>query len=249
MNFFSFFSKPKQNQLEKANLGVLKTDIHSHIIWGIDDGAKLEEDSLSLIYELKNLGYSKAITTPHIMEGVYDNSKTTILNGLEQVNELIFKNNIDFVLEAAAEYYVDDSLLKRISNKDLLTFGEDYVLIEFPMIDAPVNSDTFIFELQAKGYKVVIAHPERYKFTWNKFEVYDKWKDLGCFLQVNLLGAVERYDEQTTEQVNYLATHKMIDFLGTDAHNTRQLSVVGANTNSSLLHSILNTCDLKNSSI
>lgn len=246
MSFFSFFSKPKPKALEKANLGTLKTDIHSHIIWGIDDGAKLEEDSLSLIYELKNLGYTKAITSPHIMDGVYDNDSTIISRGLEKVNELIYKNNIEFKLEAAAEYYIDDSFLAKIAKRDILTFGDDFVLIEFPMIDIPVNSDVFIFELQAKGYKVVIAHPERYKFTIGKTELYDKWKSLGCYLQVNLLGAVERYDEQTTAQVKYMADNKLIDFLGSDAHNTRQLSVVGSNTSSALLHTILDTCDLKN---
>ena len=101
--FGNLFTNSKTK--EAADLSVLKTDIHSHLIPGIDDGAKSIEDSLAMITEFYNLGYRKLITSPHVMSDYYRNSSETILSGLERVRGAIKEANIDISNDAVAEYY------------------------------------------------------------------------------------------------------------------------------------------------
>ena len=81
---FNWFKK-KQAKLDPIDFSDIKVDIHSHLIPGIDDGAKSIEDSLALIKKLKKYGYKKIITTPHVMSDLYKNNSTTILSGLEKM--------------------------------------------------------------------------------------------------------------------------------------------------------------------
>jgi tyrosine-protein phosphatase YwqE len=147
-----------------VNLGILKTDVHSHFIPGIDDGAQTIDDSIALITQMRNFGYTKVITTPHIMGDAFKNGRHNILPGLETVKNAIKENNIDINIEAAAEYYIDADLEEKIKKKDILSFGNNYVLFEMPFVSEPSNLSTVIFELQLAGYKPVMAHVERYPF-------------------------------------------------------------------------------------
>ena len=92
--------------------------MHSHLIPGIDDGAKTIEDSIALIKELHALGYKKFITTPHIMSDFYRNTPETILGGLEQVREAIKAENIPVTIDAAAEYYLDDGFIHKLEEEN-----------------------------------------------------------------------------------------------------------------------------------
>ena len=98
------------------------TDLHSHLIPNIDDGVKTLEESVEIIKNLKNLGYKKLITTPHIMSHRFPNNKETILSGFEKVKNELIKQNIDIELHVAAEYYYDEHFIELIRKKDLLTF-------------------------------------------------------------------------------------------------------------------------------
>ena len=100
---FNWFKK-KQVKLNPIDFSNLKVDIHSHLIPGIDDGAKSVEDSLALIKELVKYGYKKIITTPHVMSDLYKNDSTTIISGLEKIRERLKEESIDIEFEAAAEY-------------------------------------------------------------------------------------------------------------------------------------------------
>ena len=102
MSFFSnLFSKNKI--LTPVDLSVLVSDMHSHLLPGLDDGVKTEQESLELIQELFNMGYRKLITTPHIMSDHYKNTPDGILKSLDKVNDAIGKLGIGITLEAAAE--------------------------------------------------------------------------------------------------------------------------------------------------
>ena len=116
MGFFSriFRNEPR---LEPADLSILKSDMHSHLIPAIDDGSKDMEDSISMIRRLKEIGFSKIITTPHVMSDFYKNTPDTILGGLKHVQEELKKNNISIETHAAAEYYLDETLIEKIQNK------------------------------------------------------------------------------------------------------------------------------------
>ena len=144
-------------------------DIHSHLLPGIDDGAKDLEDAIALISKMRSYGIKNFITTPHVLGDVYPNSSKTIKKKLQEVNEELIKRNItDVSIRAAAEYMLDEQFSKRLENDDILTLKDNFILVEMSYFSAPLNLFDLIFEIQLKGYKPILAHPERYPYLADK---------------------------------------------------------------------------------
>jgi tyrosine-protein phosphatase YwqE len=225
MSFFNnIFGKKEHKELrEPIDLGILHTDIHSHLIPGIDDGSKTMEESISLVREMHNLGYKKLITTPHIMNDYYKNTPEIIISGLNKLKEAIAKENIDIEIEAAAEYMLDDGFEDKLKSGNLLTFGDKYILIEMSyMTESPILS-SILFELQTEGYKVVLAHPERYNYWHNTFGKYQELRDRNVFLQLNINSLTGWYSPESRKIAKKLLENNMIQFLGSDLHNEQYL--------------------------
>ena len=212
-----WFSKKKEEELEPLDFSILKTDIHSHFIPGIDDGSPDMETSILLIKKMQNLGYSKVITSPHVMSDFYQNSSETILKGLADVRAELKIQNINMEIDAAAEYYIDFEFEQKIEKEKFLTFGDNYILVELPFIEEPKNLIGIIFKLQLEGYKVVLAHPERYAYY--KMEDYNELKNRGVLLQINLLSLIGYYSPQIQRKTEQLIEENIVSFIGTDCHN------------------------------
>lgn len=215
-NFFSgLFSKKNEPGIDFSSV---RTDMHSHLIPGIDDGSKSVEESVALIKRFYELGFRKLITTPHIMSDYYRNTPAIINEGLEKVKEAIKKENIDIELSAAAEYYLDDGFVHKLENEKLLTFGDNYLLFEVSYINCPDNLKDILFRMQVLGYKPVLAHPERYPFWSHRFKDYFDFKDQGILLQINInsLGGYYGMDAKKTAQK--LIDNNMVDLIGSDLH-------------------------------
>mgnify|MGYP001180884719 CR=1 FL=1 len=202
----------------------LNADMHSHLIPGIDDGAQTLEDSLNLIRALHGLGYRKLITTPHIMSDHYRNTPEIILGGLQTVREALAKENLDVTLEAAAEYYIDDVFVKKLEEEELLTFGNKYLLFEVSFINYPENIREIIFNMQLKGYKPVLAHPERYPFWARKFSEYESFRDAGVLLQINANSIAGYYGIEAKKTAEKMIDLKMVDLIGTDLHKIEHIN-------------------------
>jgi protein-tyrosine phosphatase len=211
-----WFSK-KEKELQSLDFSVLKTDIHSHFIPGIDDGAPDMETSISLIKKMQELGYSKVITSPHVMSDFYQNSSETILKGLNDVRAELKAQSINMEIEAAAEYYIDFEFEQKIGKEKFLTFGDNYILVELSFMEAPKNLFDIIFKLQLEGYKVVLAHPVRYAYY--KQEDYDNLAARGVLLQINLLSLIGYYSPQIQKKTERLIANNQVCFVGTDCHN------------------------------
>lgn len=205
----------------------LKCDLHSHLIPGIDDGAPDMEKSLELVRSLIRLGFQKAITTPHIMADSYPNTPAIILSGLEQLREAVQAAGLEFELEAAAEYYVDDNFAEQMEKQELLTFGgkRRFLLFEMSYTDRPLSLDTIIFQLQTLGYTPVLAHPERYQFFWEGDGVkeIEKLREKGALLQVNLTSLAGTRGKRASGIARDLIREELVDFLGTDLHRMEQV--------------------------
>lgn len=201
-------------------------EIHSHILPGIDDGAKTVEDSIKLLKTMKRFGIKNFICTPHIMEGVWENNTTTINNALNLLKDEI-KNHeklADITIEAAAEYMMDHNFETLLENEELLPLKGNKILVEMSYFNPPVNLYELLFNLQVKGYQPVLAHPERYKFYHKNFKEYQKLKDAGCLFQLNLLSLTDHYGSKVQKTALKLLEKKLIDFVGSDVHNTYHLS-------------------------
>ena len=179
------FNKPKPNLADLIPDGYI--DIHSHLLPGIDDGAKDQEHSLKLIKSLKEYGFSEFITTPHVLTGVWNNTKEGITTTEATTKKFIKEQNILNPFKAAAEYIMDETFSELFKSEPLLTLKDNYVLVEMSYINAPIQLYDIIYDLQVAGYKPVLAHPERYLFYHKRFDEYAKLKRSGCKFQVNLL--------------------------------------------------------------
>lgn len=214
-----WFSK-KDKSFSHFDLSVLRTDIHSHFIPGIDDGSPDMDTSISLLTKMQKLGYEKVITTPHVMSDCYKNNTEIILKGLDDLRIELCKQKINIEIDVAAEYYIDFDFEQNIENKNFLTFGNNYILIELSFVQPPSNLFDIIFRLQLQGYKVVLAHPERYGYYTKRD--YEELVQRGVFLQINLLSLIGYYSIPIKKKSKELIRNNMISFIGTDCHNMHQ---------------------------
>ena len=221
-----FFFKKKELPLNEVFPDGF-VDIHSHLLPGIDDGAKDLEHSISLISKMYSYGIKNFITTPHVLGDVYPNSSETINNKLEEVRIELKKQGFDDVnINAAAEYMMDERFVERLKADDILTLKDNYVLVEMSYFNAPYNLYDILFEIQLKGYKPVLAHPERYNFYHGDFQNFYKLKKAGCVFQLNLLSLTEQYGKGVQKTAQKLLSENMYDFVGTDTHHHNHLKLL-----------------------
>ncbi|MEM1327412.1 MAG: CpsB/CapC family capsule biosynthesis tyrosine phosphatase [Bacteroidota bacterium] len=206
-----------------ADLSSLGVDMHAHWLPGIDDGAQNLEESVELILGLKKLGYRKLIATPHIYSEYYPNTKATIQDAYDRLRKHLEEKGIEIELEAAAEYFMDEQFEELLQNNQLLTFGDNYVLVEMSFYSEIPKLQQYIFQLCAKGYRPILAHPERYIYYAREFEKYQQFKERGCLLQVNLLSLTGHYGKPVQQLAQRMLKDNLVDFLGTDMHKVSHL--------------------------
>lgn len=203
------------------------TDIHSHILPGIDDGSPDVEASLELVKGLMKLGITQSIATPHIIGDMYRNDSTSIGNALSALQKHLSDHSIDFKVSAAAEYMMDDYFLSLLSSgAKLLTLKDNYILTEFSYAARPDNIEQTAFNIITEGYRPILAHPERYGYFHNDFKQYDRLKDLGFSLQVNLLSLTGYYGKGVQKAADYLLKNDLVSFAGTDLHHARHMEML-----------------------
>lgn len=212
----SFFkSKPVLKELIPQGY----VDIHSHILFGIDDGAKTLEDSNFLMESLMGFGFGKCITTPHTIEHVWDNTPTGITEKKAELFEISPVLTSQLKLEAASEYMINEGFVKLYENHELLTLKGNYILVEIAYMNPPLGLYEILFQVQLAGYIPVLAHPERYAYFHHNFEEYEKLKKAGCLFQLNLLSPVGYYGPDVTVTAEKLLRKGLIDFTGSDVHH------------------------------
>ena len=199
-------------------------DIHSHLLPGIDDGSTSIEDTISLISQLKAIGVKEFITTPHIINSVWNNTKQSIELKHNETLLLLKKEDETISLKPAAEYMLDSYFFEMIKRGEpLLTLKDNYILVEMSYLNSPNQLYDMIFELQMAGYIPVLAHPERYLFYYNNFDEYYKLKRAGCLFQLNLLSTVGYYGIGVSTLTQKLLTKEMYNFVGSDVHHENHI--------------------------
>ena len=250
MGFLSKIFGKRQKLTELRDLSALVTDVHSHLIPGIDDGAKSIDESIQLILGLRDMGFKKIITTPHIMYDYYRNDREIILSGLKRLREALALHKIDIEINAAAEYYLDDHFEQLIENKELLTFGDNLVLFELSFFEEPKLLDKLIFDMQLNGYKPVLAHPERYTYMHkDNYSRYHELVDKGVLMQVNLGSIAGNYGPEVSKTAQYMASKNLISLLGSDTHHMMHIQMFRVLKTNPLINRLLNENKLLNASL
>lgn len=214
--------------------------MHSHLLPGIDDGAPDLETSLQLIRGMSAMGYSKLITTPHVMWDMYKNTREIILDKLGLLQSAVQKEGLNIEIHAAAEYFLDDYVAGLLKNKEpLLTVSGKMVLVEFSLAQPSMSLKDILFEMQMQGYQPIIAHPERYIYMEGNKEFYDELKDIGCLFQLNLLSLTNHYGKSVSNLAQYLIKKDYYDLVGTDLHHFRHLEALSNNIISPMLEKLM----------
>ena len=218
--FFKYiFHKEKRRKIEPIDLGLIRTDIHSHLLPGIDDGAQNIEESIGLIRALNECGYKKFVTTPHIFKDIYPNTPEIIREKHALLLKELASRHIHIELEAAAEYYLDEHFEADIEKKNLLTFGKNYVLYELSFASEPVTFKRATFNLRLNGYKPVLAHPERYQYWHRELSIYQDLHDQGILLQLNINCLTDQYSKDVRKVAEWCIERDLYSFVGTDCHH------------------------------
>ncbi len=243
------FKSKREKLLQPADISILRTDIHSHLIPGIDDGADTMEQSIEILKEFERLGYKKVITTPHTMSDYYPNTPEIILSGLEKLREAVEVNHINIVIEAASEYNLDADFENLVEEGELLTFGENYVLFELPFFQEPPMLNDVIWKLQMKNYQPVLAHVERYTFWFDDWQRIEEIKERNVLFQLNINSLTGHYGPEVKKVAERLIDNDMVDFLGSDCHNLNHIKLLGNALQFPYLHKVLKNPRIKNNKL
>lgn len=199
-------------------------DIHSHLLPGIDDGAKNFDDTLRLTNALIGFGTAQLITTPHVIQHVWNNTTEDIDKNLNTTIQQLYNNQTTIPFKAAAEYLMDDQFVQLFQKNKLLTLKDNFVLVEMSYLNAPIQLYSILFDLQVAGYIPVLAHPERYLFYHNNFNEYEKLIKAGCLFQLNLLATVGYYGAGIMKIAEQLLKKDMYSFVGSDVHHDNHIA-------------------------
>ena len=249
MGLFSKLFGSGETALGDVDLSVLRCDVHSHFIPGIDDGAQTMEQTMEMLTAMSELGYKKVVTTPHNMADGYRNTPEIILGGLERVRDEIRQRGLAMEIDAAAEYYLDHELEQKVIDRRVLTFGEDYLLFELPFISEPNMLYQVIFTMQTAGFRPVLAHPERYAFWYNDLTKYDGLKDRGVLFQLNTIALAGAYGPQARQIAERLIDAGHYEFLGSDCHSMNHVQALKNTLARPHLHKLIASGKLRNSTL
>ncbi|MDR5659934.1 CpsB/CapC family capsule biosynthesis tyrosine phosphatase [Serpentinicella sp. ANB-PHB4] len=197
-------------------------DLHSHILPCIDDGARSEEETISMGRIAMEEGITHIMATPHYFGEGRDKEKAIILEKVELVNKLFQQEGINVEVLPGNEAYLSLELPDKLKNGDVLTLNNGpYILVEFPMNNTSLYIDEILYEIRLQGYYPIIAHPERYRQVVEDPNIVCKWIEQGNYIQVNAMSILGKHGEVVQDTAEILMTHNMVHFIGTDAHSPR----------------------------
>ena len=199
------------------------TDIHCHILFGVDDGSNTIEESLEILRQMVNCGYKNIICTPHyIKDSNYNYNATENFRRLKILRDACYQNNININLYLGNEIYIDDNILELLKNREIYSLnGTSYLLIELPMSGEYSGYEEIFKDLINNGCHVVLAHPERYISFQKDYDKILELEKMGVFFQSNIDSLVGKYGERANTLIRRLLKDKKIAFLATDIHHPK----------------------------
>jgi tyrosine-protein phosphatase YwqE len=193
-------------------------DVHSHLMWGVDDGCRSAEHTTQLAAELVKLGFKGAYLTPHIITGLYGNNTEKGLR--EKLSEMPDVSPLEIRL--AAEYHLDEGFMAHVESEEpMLTLGEEYVLVEYGLGAGRASHQNELFETALSGKSIIIAHPERYAFVaeGHNYGELSQLTSKNYALQLNLLSLTGFHGSASRKAAEKLLLEGSYTFVGSDSHS------------------------------
>ena len=198
-------------------------DIHSHLLYGIDDGSKSIEDSVDIIRDLSEIGYTDIILTPHyISHSKYSSPKDNNLILLNSLKDALNMQNINVNLYLGNEIYINHHISDLLESGEISSLNDSkYLLIELPMNGEYDYIDVFE-DLIYDGYKIILAHPERYHSFQRDFDKIYELEEIGVYFQCNIESILGSYGKGAVKMVKRMFKEKKVSFLATDIHHKKR---------------------------
>lgn len=206
-------------------------DIHSHILWGVDDGSQSQEMSLQLLRLAVEKGTEAIFATPHVIDKYSSAEWQQALEKLEQLRQLAASAGLPLRLYSGAEVLMNWDLLPLLGEGGICCLADsNYMLVELPMHEIPVYAEEFWFALELKGITPVLAHPERYLRLIDNWKKLLDWRERGVLLQINSGSLTGMFGKHACANAQKLLTNGLVDFIGSDAHRPqgRNTDLTGA---------------------
>ena len=200
-------------------------DFHSHIIPNIDDGSTSMKDTINMINEARQAGFTEIISTSHYIQKYYDLDcfeREKILYIIKKkVSE---KKEINIKLYLGSEIYFTPEIIELVKNKKASTINNTrYLLFELPMNTKPLFVKEMVYELMQNGYIPIIAHPERYSYVQENIRYIEELAGMGVLFQSNYGSIIGMYGNSAKKTLKKLLKNNLISFLGSDVHRTGQI--------------------------
>ena len=220
---FNFFKRKEKPEPQKL---FYTTDIHSHVLPGIDDGSPNTDVSIALLEAMKSWGIDSIVATPHIAEDSFENTPQSIKKAYDKLSVRMLDMAMDINVKFSAEYRIDNRFRKMFEDDELIIMPNNYLLIENSFVQPPIDLKNIIYELQLRDLKPILAHPERYGYYQRKKEIYEELFESGCEFQINLLSLAGYYGDREKETALWLANKGYISFVGSDLHHFGHVEVI-----------------------
>ena len=221
MSIFNIFSKKKIEKLPVV------TDIHCHILPGVDDGSPDVATSVALVERMRDWGIERIIASPHVTETTFENTPAILDPALDLLKSALTERGIDIDLSRSSENRIDDFFLEMLDKGQIRPLPNNYLLVECSFLQEPWQMDRILYDLKLKGYKPIIAHPERYFYYHGRDNLrYTQLHESGTLFQINVLSLAGAYSKTERKVAEQLIERGYVDFIGTDLHNHRHAEII-----------------------
>ena len=195
-------------------------DLHSHLIWGIDDGSKSKEMTINMLKKAVEGGTRKLVLTPHYLPGYYEVPINEVKEKTKNLSILAEEEGLDIQIYSGQEVYFSKKLLEYYENKLIGTINDSiYMLIEFNMKNFSIKEVIeVLYELQLNGIVPVIAHPERYHIFRKKPSLINEFIKEGFLFQLNIGSITGDFGKEVKKIAEIFLKNKIYSFFGSDAH-------------------------------
>lgn len=216
----------KKKNKECAKL-FYSTDVHCHILPGVDHGAKTVEDSLELLRVQQEMGIKRVILTSHVTAETFENTPETLRPAFQLLKKAVEETeDLNVELFLSAEYRMDEFWNKQYEQNNQIAMPGNYILLENSFQQELLGLNELMFDLKVKGYKPILAHPERYGYYAVRKQRLEQLHNMGIKFQVNLLSLAGYFGNHCRETALWIAKNGMADMLGSDMHGMEHADVI-----------------------
>lgn len=190
-------------------------DIHNHIIYGVDDGSQSLDQSLRMICEAERSGIKVIVATPHVRDQNFNHGK------LEENFQNLSRKASDYgvSLKLGCEAYIHPDIVALYKCNKIRALGNSrHILVELPFNQMPLYANDLLYRLQLEGAAVVIAHPERYRYFVNDFDLFVSFLDAGCLMQLDAASIIGKHGSRVKSFCKRVLKLKKAHFVSSDAH-------------------------------